>query len=77
MTDEPSSQDVDDLLTTAFGIHGPWVLAIETFDAEGERSLLVRAAPSSTRWTDIGLAYALQQTISNALDDGWREGEDD
>ena len=61
MIGEPvPTEPVEQAITNALGMHGAWVLAIETYDPEtGEPRLAVMWDAQSTAWTRLGMAHAL------------------
>lgn len=67
MNGEPIQDDsipkVDAALTQVLGMHGPWVLAIETYAEDGEQRLSVMWDSQSTAWTRLGMAHALTADI--------------
>ena len=58
---------IDEKLTEAVGMHGPWVAVIETYNEEGEPQLLTVWDNNSTRWAQLGLARALVIDIETGL----------
>ena len=50
---------LDTALTEAVGMHGPWALAMETYDESGEPRLLVSWSESGTGWQKVGMVQAL------------------
>lgn len=58
----PSNEQVeamDAALTDILGLHGPWVLACETYADDGEQQLTTMWPGSSTKWHQLGLARAM------------------
>lgn len=56
---EGTSSGVEAALHDAIGMHGPWVLGVETYTDDGEPQLTVVWDSSSTAWTKLGIARAL------------------
>lgn len=65
---------VDAGLTEALGMHGPWVLATETYNEAGEPQLAVMWDPNSTGWARVGMARALLLDLEEPFT---RRGDDD
>lgn len=61
--EEEKLQALDKALTEIFGLHGPWVMAVEVYDRDGDRSLSLMWDTESTSWTLIGMARALQADL--------------
>lgn len=61
MAEETSIDRIDEVLSTILGLHGPWVLAVECYDDEGESELNVfRNGPNI--WTSMGLIEAARES---------------
>jgi hypothetical protein len=56
---EERIEKVNATLSDALGLHGSWVLAIETYNEEGEPQLSLAWSPDGTGWQKLGMARAL------------------
>ena len=67
MTDDPTPEQVQavhDALTDIFGMHGGWVLALETYvEDTGEPGLARLVSDDSTAWAQYGMATSLADFI--------------
>lgn len=58
------TNNVDETITSALGMHGPWVMAVEVYDDSGEPTLMVCWSDHGTHWQKLGMAHALVEDLS-------------
>ena len=62
MSDSVPDEDIAKLdlaLTEALGFHGPWVMAMETYQEDGQMQLMVCWSKEGSAWLKVGIAQGL------------------